>query len=115
MALNRVIELRLTAASLTDLYQKELKIWREMAQRAYDFEKTAIWQSGQNAKVRQDDVIPALKMQLEVAPKLRDYLSNPKLQQKYWYDYFAALIIDRLWTEISKEPTEGEGTDEGEA
>src|SRR5712691_1163686 len=112
MALDRVMELRLTAASLTKLYQQELKLWRAMAQRAYDFEKTAIQESGRDARVRQDDVIPALKMQLEVAPKLRDYLSSPKLQQKYWYDYFAALIVDRLWDEISKESTKKGADDE---
>jgi hypothetical protein len=103
MALNRVIELRLTAAGLTKLYEDELSIWKEMAQRAFAYEKEAICRSGKGAVVRQDDVIPALRMQLEVAPKLRDVLTgNPKLQQKYWYDYFAALIVDRLWKDLNK-------------
>jgi hypothetical protein len=73
-----------------------------MAKRAFAYEKQAIRASGEGALVRQEDVIPALMMQLEVAPKLLTYLSKPKLQQKYWYKDFAALIVDRLWPKITK-------------
>ena len=51
--------------------------------------------------VRPDDVLKPLLPVLEVAPKLREYLARNKLSQKYWYERFGELIIDRLWKELT--------------
>ena len=37
MALNLVKEMRLQDAGLIDLYEKELKLWRAMAEQAYSY------------------------------------------------------------------------------
>jgi hypothetical protein len=90
----------LTDAELTELYEKEKKLWTEMAKQAFAYTKGFVEQSGE--KVREDDVLPLLVPQLLVCEPLRDYLSDKKLRQKYWYTWFAELIIDRLWTELSE-------------
>ena len=49
---------------------------------------------------RTDDVIPALVIALQIPEPLRHYLASKKPSQKYWYEWFAELIIDRLWDEL---------------
>jgi hypothetical protein len=98
MALSLVKEIRLRDAGLTQLYEKELKLWRAMAQQAYTYAAGYIEASG--ARLRQDDVVPALQPVLEVTPELRNFLDREKLRQRYWYEWFAELVIDRLWDEL---------------
>jgi hypothetical protein len=43
-------------------------------------------------------LIPAL----EVFDDFRDHLSAERLTQKYWYTYFAELIIDRVWEDLTE-------------
>jgi hypothetical protein len=52
--------------------------------------------------IRQDDVVPALQPVLEVTPALREFLAGRSLRQQYWYEWFAELIIDRLWDELEQ-------------
>jgi hypothetical protein len=99
MALNRVKELRLRDAKLIELYERELDLWRAMAEHAYTYAGKYIETSG--ASIRQDDVVPALLPVLEVTPELRTFLERAKLRQQYWYEWFAELIIDRLWPTLS--------------
>ena len=101
MALNLVKEMRLQDAGLLDLHEKELELWRAMAQQAYSYTAGYIEASG--ADVRQDDVVPALQPVLEVTPELRQFLERKKLRQRYWYEWFAELVIDRLWTDLIRE------------
>lgn len=107
MALNLVKELRLRDAKLVDLYEEKLDLWRAMAQQAYAYAGGYIRASG--ADIRQDDVIPALRPVLEVTPELRVFLDRAKLRQQYWYEWFAELIVDRLWLEL----TEGGASEKG--
>ena len=107
MALNLVKELRLEDAGLIDLFEKELQLWRAMARQAFVYAAGYIEASG--AQIRQDDVVPALQPVLEVAPELRLFLYREKLRQQYWYEWFAELVIDRLWGEL----TEGNGGGDG--
>jgi hypothetical protein len=97
MALNRVKELRLDDAGLVGLYEEDLKLWRELARHAYQYAKNYIAAPG---TIRQDDVVPALQPVLEVTPALREFLAGRSLRQQYWYEWFAELIIDRLWGEL---------------
>jgi hypothetical protein len=107
MALNLVKELRLEDAGLIDLFEKELQLWRAMARQAFVYAAGYIEASG--APIRRDDVVPALQPVLEVTPELRLFLYREKLRQQYWYEWFAELVIDRLWGEL----TEGNGGGDG--
>jgi hypothetical protein len=107
MALSRVKELRLRDARLTELYEQKLDLWRAMARQAYAYAGGYIEKSG--AEIRQDDVVPTLQPVLEVTPELRQFLERGKLRQQYWYEWFAELIIDRLWPEISAGKGGGDG------
>ncbi len=35
-----------------------------------------------------------------MTPEFRNYLAKKKLKQKYWSEWFAELIIDRVWSEL---------------
>jgi hypothetical protein len=98
MALNLVKEMRLQDAGLIDLYEKELKLWRAMAEQAYTY--TGAYVEAAGATVRPDDVVPALQPVLEVTPELRRFLERKKLRQHYWYEWFAELVIDRQWLHL---------------
>jgi len=99
MALSLVKEQRLSDAHLTRLYEDDIDLWRGMAQHAYDYAVRYIESSG--AQIRQDDVVPVLQPVLEVTPELRRFLEGAKLRQQYWYEWFAELIVDRLWPELT--------------
>jgi hypothetical protein len=99
LALSLVKELRLEDAGLIELFEKELELWRAMARQAYAYTTGYIEASG--AHIRQDDVVPALQPVLAVTPELRLFLDREKLRQQYWYEWFAELVIDRLWDEIT--------------
>jgi hypothetical protein len=36
-----------------------------------------------------------------ITPEFRNYLAKKKLKQKYWSEWFAELIIDRVWPELN--------------
>jgi len=99
MALSLLKEQRLGDAHLIDLYGEKLDLWRAMAQHAYAYAVQYIESSG--AQIRQDDVVPVLQPVLEVTPELRRFLERAKLRQQYWYEWFAELIVDRLWPELT--------------
>jgi hypothetical protein len=99
MALSLVKELRLHDAGLIGLYEEELALWTAMARQAYAYAGGYIEASG--AAIRQDDVVPTLRPVLEVTPELRVFLDREKLRQKYWYEWFAELIVDRLWGDLT--------------
>jgi hypothetical protein len=99
MALNHVKELRLTDAGLVGLYEGDLRLWRQLAEHAYEYAKNYIAAPG---TIRQDDVVPALQPVLEVTPALREFLAGRSLRQQYWYEWFAELVIDRLWKDLDQ-------------
>jgi hypothetical protein len=102
MALNATKSKRLEDAGLDVYFAQHRPLWTQKATRAYDYAKRFVEESGED--VRQDDVVPLLVPALEVHDDFRDHLIGQKLTQKYWYTYFAELIVDRLWEEL----TEGE-------
>ncbi|MDR0359640.1 MAG: hypothetical protein LBJ87_09300 [bacterium] len=74
-----------------------------MAQQAFGYTSQFIEQAQSKERVRQDDVLPLLVPALEVCPPLRDFLAEHRLTQKYWYRYFAELILDRVWADLKGE------------
>ncbi|HEX9098063.1 MAG TPA: hypothetical protein VF956_01095 [Candidatus Dormibacteraeota bacterium] len=92
----------LADAGLVGLLEADLALWRAKAKHAYNATHAFI------KGIRPDDVISLLVAELEVAPELRTFLAKKKLTQKYWYPWFAELIVDRFWTELA-----GGGTGHG--
>jgi len=85
----------LTDAGLAGLLTDDQALWRAKAKHAYNATRAFI------KDIRPDDVVSLLIAELEVAPELRTFLAKKKLTQKYWYSWFAELIIDRFWTELT--------------
>ena len=93
MALNLNKLKRLGDAGLVELFEGGRKLWTAMARDAYSYTRKFI-----GADVRPDDVVPTLVPALEVSDRLRTYLASRKLTQRYWYEWFAELMVDRLWS-----------------
>jgi hypothetical protein len=85
----------LTDAGLVGLLADDQSLWRAKAKHAYNATRAFI------KDIRPDDVVSLLIAELEVATELRTFLAKKKLTQKYWYSWFAELIIDRFWTELT--------------
>jgi hypothetical protein len=85
----------LTDAGLVGLLEKDSALWRAKAKHAYNATHAFI------KEIRPDDVVNLLVAELEVAPEFRTFLAKKKLAQKYWYEWFAELIVDHFWTELS--------------
>jgi hypothetical protein len=89
---------RLQDAGLTELFESDRKLWAAMAKDAYGYTSRFVAASGN--EVRPDDVVPTLEPALEVSDRLRTFLAKQKLNQRYWYTWFAELIVDRLWDDL---------------
>lgn len=100
MALNAYKSKRLEDAELIAHFEEHRALWVQKARRAYEYAKRFVEESGED--VRQDDVVPLLIPALEVFDDFRDHLSAERLTQKYWYTYFAELIVDRVWEELTE-------------
>jgi hypothetical protein len=98
MALTLEIEQRLERAGLVAYFVANEVAWGAVAQEAYDYTKKQF----AGAQVRQDDLAKALRPVVEVHKGLTQALDKAKLSQKYWIDFFTALIIDRTWPNIIK-------------
>ena len=101
MALTLEAEQRLYKVSLIAFYENDKSKWDGSAKEAYKFVQENF---PDTATVRRDDVAKALVPVLEVSEELTNQLNKKKLQQKFWIQYFADLIIDRCWVSL------GDGT-----
>jgi hypothetical protein len=81
-------------AGLINLFHDDEKLWSAKARHAYSATHAYI------KEIRPDDVTALLIAELEVTPEFRNYLAKKKLKQKYWSEWFAELIIDRIWPEL---------------
>lgn len=84
-------------ASLTSLLEHDGEQWKAKAKHAYTATHAYI------REIRPDDVTALLIAELEVTPEFRSYLARKKLKQKYWSEWFAELIIDRFWSELTED------------
>jgi hypothetical protein len=110
MGLTATKSLRLEDAGLVKLFSKERQLWRTLAENAYDYVSGGLKDSGE--PVRPDDLIAPLIPVLEVTAELRDFLAEKSLRQKYWNQYFAELMVDRLWNELQEEEDDEEEDDD---
>jgi hypothetical protein len=86
---------RLEDAGLTELFDGDRKLWTAMTKDAYVYTRKFV-----GAEVRPDDIVPTLVPALEVSDRLRTFLAARKLTQRYWYEWFAELLVDRLWPDL---------------
>ena len=86
---------RLEDAGLTELFGADRRLWTAMTKDAYVYTRKFV-----GAEVRPDDMVPTLVPALEVSDKLRTFLAARKLTQRYWYEWFAELLVDRLWSDL---------------
>jgi hypothetical protein len=98
MSLTFKVEQRLIAVELVTFFDKGATKWRKVAKETYDFVQKHF---PKGATIRPDDVAVALIPLLEVEEELGAFLQLNKLQQQYWYRYFADLIVDRCWPSIT--------------
>ena len=82
-------------AGLINLFHDDETLWNAKAKHAYSATHAYI------KEIRPDDVTALLIAELEVTPEFRNYLAKKKLKQKYWSEWFAELIVDRVWSELN--------------
>jgi hypothetical protein len=99
MALTAEIDQRLAAVGLTEFFEQHLDLYRAMATTAYDYAEGYVAEAG--LPLRIDDVAVALEPAVHLSEPLTTLLATKRLTQKYWYRYFADLILDRTWKELS--------------
>jgi hypothetical protein len=86
---------RLEDAGLSELFEADRKLWTAMTKDAFVYTRKFV-----GAEVRPDDVVPTLVPALEVSDRLRTFLAKQKLTQRYWYEWYAELLVDRLWADL---------------
>jgi hypothetical protein len=69
--------------------------WKVKAQHSYDATHAFI------KEIRPGDLVPLLVAELEVTPAFRQYLNSKGLKQRYWSEWFAELIIERFWSQLT--------------
>jgi hypothetical protein len=107
VALTADVELSLRDAELIDFYDSKVAVFKTLAARAYAFTYENVHPTG--LLLRRDDVAVNLVPPLVFDDDLRTFLAEKKLRQKFWYQRFADLIIDRLWEELKNEHQQGRG------
>jgi len=100
MALTLRVEQRLDRVGLIQVFEDSRERWKGLAERSWVY---ATQNFPEGTTVRRDDVKEFLTPLLEVDKPLTGYLTGKKLREKYWASYFADLIIDRCWAEITEE------------
>lgn len=93
LSLMKLVELE--QKGLTTFFEENRDTWRRQAEAAFDSAKSVIDLSRE--PVRQDDVVALLTPVVAVSPDLNQFLVTRRLTQRVWYQYFAELIVDRLW------------------
>jgi len=92
----------LSAAGFVSFLDEDQAQWKVKAQHSYDATRAFI------KEIRPGDLVPLLVAELEVTPAFRKYLNSKSLRQRYWTQWFAELIIERFWSELTNDVREGE-------
>jgi hypothetical protein len=98
MSITVQMEQDLKAAKLDKLFEDHKATWIDLARQTY-VHLTKTFPKG--ATIHQQDVAENVEKLLRVNESLKNYLASKKLKEKYWFIYFAHLINDRGWAEIS--------------
>jgi hypothetical protein len=98
MGLTAEVELSLRDAGLIDFYDANEDAFEEVTERSFEFAANQVAQIG--LPLRRDDVGTFLIPALRTNEPLREELGRKKLRQRYWYERFADLILDRKFDEL---------------
>jgi hypothetical protein len=104
MALTALKVKDLTDKGFMGLFDDHKELWKTKAQEAYGYTEKFVVAAGQ--PVRPDDVIDLLVPAVALSQEFRSFLEEKRLTQKYWRLYFGELVLDRFWTELTKEDEE---------
>lgn len=106
MGLTAEVELGLRDANLIEFFEDNRDAFEEVVQRSFEFASHQVQEIG--LPLRRDDVSTFLVPALRTNERLRDVLADKRLRQRYWYERFADLILDRVWDELNQESQEEE-------
>lgn len=104
MALTLEAEQRMERVNLVSFYNEHVSMWKDAAQEAFTFLQGNF---PNGSIIRRDDLAKGLVPVLEVNEILRNKLNEKKLRQRFWITYFADLIIDRVWDQLSAGDEDG--------
>ncbi len=96
MAITTLKTEQIVDAGLNGLFAENREHWLTHAKRAFDYMAQLV----EREMIHPDDLIPVLIPALELDDKLRDFLDENRLSQKYWFTNFAEYIVDELWDEL---------------
>ncbi len=99
MALKATEEQRLDKFEFDKFFEKNREHYLKLAQDAYDY--TAKILRPASIPPRQDDVGDHLCGALEVDARLTKYREGKRCNAAYWVRYFANLVLDQLWPDVS--------------
>jgi hypothetical protein len=100
VGLSATVELELKDAGLVKFFEDNKDAFKAMAVTSYAYTQTYVAPTG--LETRPDDVADILATALSTNLALRTFLAKNHLTQKYQYQRFADLILDRLWKDIHK-------------
>lgn len=98
MALTLEAEQRLDAVGLVDFYRRDEETWLEVVRDTLEFVQRRF---PDGSAIRRDDVAKALVPIIEVNEDFQAFRDEEKLRPKYWNTYFADLLIDRTWDDLT--------------
>jgi hypothetical protein len=101
MGLTAAKKVDLEDAGLIKFLGKDKNRWLGKATNAYTYTSQFVKDTGED--VRPDDLIDPLVSALQVDTKLHEYLAEKRLSQKYWFTYFAELIVDEFFDQLKKD------------
>jgi hypothetical protein len=101
MALTAAKYKTLTDRGFVDLFTDHRALWEAKAKEAYDYTKVFVLAAG--LPVRPDDVIDLLVPALDLSNEFRAFLEQKRLPQHYWRVWFAELLLDEFWADLTGE------------
>lgn len=93
MALTQATRLLLEGKDFGKVFQENLPSWTKMAETA----RKVMAQQIAQGEPTIDDVKKILQPMIEIDPKLRKFLADNKLTQKYWISDAADYILDHVY------------------
>ncbi len=108
MALTEATRLRLEGKGFDKLFSKDRSEWTNMAEEARKLMASRI----KNEGPRVDDIRKALLPLVEIHPKVRKFLADDRLTQKYWIGDFTDYILHHVYKPKLEAPAKGKSHDE---
>lgn len=84
---------RLKSKSFDTLYDDHPEKWPEMFNSALGYAQTCV---GAGEKVRVGDIVAIMENAIRIDPTFEAHTKNKSLPQKYWINWFAEYIVDRV-------------------